>query len=137
MRRGELHSMEWSWVDMKNRIISIPAINTKTKTSRKIPISDFTFDILKDMKKTEGRIFSRYSLERISKKFKRYCKIANLPKDIHFHNLRHTFASWLVINGGDIYTIKELLGHSTIKTTEVYASLTHLNLKNEINKLHM
>lgn len=46
-----------------------------------------------------------------------------------FHTLRHTFASWHVQNGTDLYTVKELLGHSTIALTEIYSHLKPEGLK--------
>ena len=46
------------------------------------------------------------------------------PRDkVVFHTLRHTFASWLAINGTPIYTIKELMGHKTLAMTERYSHL--------------
>ena len=52
-----------------------------------------------------------------------------------FHTLRHTYASWLVQNGVDLYTVKELMGHSTLPMTERYAHLSKENLKNAVKKL--
>ena len=52
-----------------------------------------------------------------------------------FHCLRHTFASWLVQNGVDLYTVKELLGHSTLAMTERYSHLAKDTLKNAVKKL--
>ncbi len=49
-----------------------------------------------------------------------------------FHTLRHTFASWLVENGENLYTVKELLGHSTLQMTERYAHLGDNTLKKAI-----
>jgi site-specific recombinase XerD len=49
-----------------------------------------------------------------------------------FHSLRHTYASWLVQNGADLYTVKELLGHSTLAMTERYSHLAKDNLKNTV-----
>jgi site-specific recombinase XerD len=46
-----------------------------------------------------------------------------------FHTCRHTFASWHVQNGTDLYTVKELLGHSTIQLTERYSHLRPDGLK--------
>jgi integrase len=45
-----------------------------------------------------------------------------------FHDLRHTFASWFMMNGGDLYELAKILGHSNIKMTERYAKLakTHI-----------
>ncbi len=61
----------------------------------------------------------------VSKTFKQACRAAGIDKSIHFHSLRHSFASNLVQKGVNLYTIKELLGHSSISTTEIYA---HLNM---------
>lgn len=49
-----------------------------------------------------------------------------------FHTLRHTYASWMVQNGIDLYTVKELMGHSTLAMTERYAHLAKENLKNAV-----
>jgi integrase len=48
--------------------------------------------------------------------------------DFRFHDLRHTFASWYMMNGGDLYELAKILGHSNIKMTERYAKLakTHI-----------
>jgi integrase len=44
-------------------------------------------------------------------------------KGLRFHDLRHTFASWYMMNGGDLYELAKILGHSNIKMTERYAKL--------------
>jgi len=48
--------------------------------------------------------------------------------DFRFHDLRHTFASWYMMNGGDLYELAKILGHSNIRMTERYAKLgkTHI-----------
>jgi integrase len=50
MRRGELLQMEWSWVDLKNRMITIPPTATKTGRRRHVPISDNMHQVLKDLR---------------------------------------------------------------------------------------
>lgn len=60
--------------------------------------------------------------------------LSGLPH-IHWHDLRHTCASWLVQAGVDLYVVKELLGHASIKTTERYAHLRSDDLFHAINKL--
>jgi integrase len=49
--------------------------------------------------------------------------IAGNNQDFRFHDLRHTFASWYMMNGGDLYELAKILGHSNIKMTERYAKL--------------
>ena len=75
----------------------------------------------------------------ISAKMKQYVVDASigLPKKLHFHSLRHTFASWLVQDGVSIYAVKELLGHSDVKTTQVYSHLQPEQMHNEVNRIHI
>ena len=48
--------------------------------------------------------------------------------DFRFHDLRHTFASWFMMNGGDLYELAKILGHSNIKMTERYAKLARQHI---------
>jgi len=80
-----------------------------------------------DGKKFTGDYFSR--------RFKRVCRKAELDKSIHFHSLRHSFASNLVQKGVSLYTVKELLGHASISTTEIYSHLNMDSLREAVEKL--
>ena len=73
--------------------------------------------------------------EFISKKFKKAVRASGLSDKIHFHTLRHSFASNLVQNGVSLYVVKELLGHESISTTQIYSHLNQDNLVNAISKL--
>ena len=55
--------------------------------------------------------------------FKNACTRAGIT-DLHFHDLRHTFASQFVMAGGDLYILKEILGHKSITMTQRYAHLS-------------
>jgi site-specific recombinase XerD len=78
---------------------------------------------------------SKFTGDYFSKKFKKACIAAEADKSIHFHSLRHSFASNLAQKGVPLYTIKELLGHSSISTTEIYSHLNMDSLREAINKL--
>ena len=54
-------------------------------------------------------------------------------KDFRFHDLRHTFASWYMMNGGDLYELAKILGHSNIKMTERYAKLAKQHIARTSN----
>ncbi len=82
--------------------------------------------------KTDG---SRYTGDYFSKRFKKACRAAGMDEGIHFHSLRHSFASNLVQKGVSLYVVKELLGHSSIKTTEIYSHLNVESLREAVNKL--
>jgi integrase/recombinase XerD len=77
---------------------------------------------------------SKYCGNYVSRKFKNACIAAEMNEAIHFHSLRHSFASNLVQKGVPLYTIKELLGHSSISTTEIYSHLNMDSLREAIKK---
>ena len=91
--------------------------------------------------KINGFVFAKsngepFTGDHFSKRFKRACKSAGIDKSIHFHSLRHSFASNLAQKGVNLYTIKELLGHSSITTTEIYSHLNMDSLKEAIETLN-
>jgi site-specific recombinase XerD len=76
-----------------------------------------------------------YTGDYFSKRFKRACMSAGISDSIHFHSLRHSFASNLAQKGVSLYVIKELLGHSSISTTEIYAHLNVDTLREAVSML--
>ncbi|MHB8871676.1 MAG: tyrosine-type recombinase/integrase [Candidatus Doudnabacteria bacterium] len=149
MRLNEIVNLRWKNVDLNKRIITVgdDKFLTKGRNQRFIPICEETFSIVEKKKykkivpirndfvfcKSNG---VRYTGDYISKIFKLACKAANLDNAIHFHSLRHSFASNLVQRGVPLYTIKELLGHSSISTTEIYSHLNMDSLREAIGKLN-
>ena len=71
----------------------------------------------------------------VSRKFKQAVRKAKLDEGIHFHTLRHSFASNLVQKGVSLYVVKELLGHESITTTQIYSHLQKKNLRDAIDLL--
>jgi integrase len=65
--------------------------------------------------------------QRADKSFHELLERAEI-RDFHFHDLRHTFASWYMMSGGDLYELSNLLGHSNIKMTERYADLARAHI---------
>ena len=142
MRRGELLNLRWSDVDLSRRVIQIQSnatFRTKRGKQRAIPMSDVVFNL---MSAKAGRVTGEYVFtkkgqkindDHATKKLKKYVVDAKLPNGLHFHSLRHTFASWLVQDGVSLYEVQKLLGHSNIAVTQVYSHLQPEQLHDTVN----
>lgn len=113
---------------------------TKSKKIRQLPLNDTAFNILSDrVPNKDGLLFTLNGnpilQDHLVKKFKKFVLKANINEKLHFHSLRHTFASNLVQKGASIYVVSKLLGHSDIKTTEIYAHLRNDDLQRVVNSL--
>ena len=125
MRKGEILGLKWNQVDLKHGFILLD--KTKNGERRELPINatlKAVFESIPHGPESEYVFTNRngnpYRLVRDS--FEMACKRAGIH-DFHFHDLRHCFASHLVMGGVDITTVKELLGHKTLTMTLRYAHL--------------
>jgi integrase len=147
MRQGEILNLQWSSVDLNQKLIRVinqEGFLTKTGRSRSVPMSDEVVELLEQLKTRatdQSYVFVRgrekLGQSYVEHKFKRYVRAAGLRDDLKFHSLRHTFATWLVQSGTSIYEIKELLGHSDITTTLVYAHLAASELHATVNRISL
>jgi integrase len=144
MRRGELLNLTWKDVDFERRTLTIQSrdtFRTKAGKRRSVPISQVVHQLLwaraqrgigQYVFTLNGRRVVEYS---VSHKFKCYVRRAGLSERLHFHSLRHTFATWLVQEGVSIYEVQKLMGHSSISVTETYAHLATSELHRAVNRI--
>jgi len=124
MRRGKIFSLKWkNIVDGK---IVLEARNTKTKKQRCISINSKlqqVFEILKSRDGFSDFVFTygRDRLRDIHNGFTKACERAGI-EDLHFHDLRRTFANRCMQNGFGFFKISQTLGHASVEMTQKYLS---------------
>ena len=143
MRKSEILNLKWdSNIDLKHGFILLD--KTKNHERREVPINETLKSTLRSLfinRRTDipyvfhvPKTAKRYkSIKRSFATALRRSKIL----DFRFHDLRHTFASHLVMSGVDITTVSRLLGHKSLKMTLRYSHLAPAHLKNAVNILDM
>lgn len=127
MRRGEILSLTWRQIDLEHGFIFVE--KTKSGKRREIPISAILKETLTALPRDPSVPWVFYNpstkkpLQDVKRSFASALETAKI-KDFHFHDLRHTFASHLVMGGTPLATVSQLLGHSDISMTMRYAHLS-------------
>lgn len=145
LRLGELINMQWNWINFFQNQITVKCSDdflTKSKKERIVPMSEKVRSILINrfdnyLHQNNEVVFYHFKgrklhQETISKQFKDSIRKSNINEKIHFHSLRHSFASLLVQRGVSLYVVKELLGHEDLTTTQLYSHLQKQNLSEAI-----
>lgn len=144
MRRGEIFQLRWSAVSFTRASITVTAVTAKTSTTRHIPMNAKVLHLMKSWKASHdvidihGLVFpspvNGEVRDNIKRQWGTLVKRARVI-NFRFHDLRHDFASRLVMAGVDIYEVKDLLGHKTVTTTERYAHLNPAKLQKAVEVL--
>ena len=133
MRIAEVFGLKWSDMLYGEGLVAVRA-KLKGGKIRYVPMPPELAKEFKQFRTTVGedRIFppkpgAKRERQRVDKSFQTILDIAGI-ENFRFHDLRHTFASWYMMNGGDLYELAKILGHSNIKMTQRYAKLgkTHI-----------
>jgi len=121
MRKREILSLEWNRIDLRNSVVLLE--RTKNGRRREVPLNDTVVEVFRALPRPidDGKLFTNrlYHWGAWEVAVRR----AGI-KDFHFHDLRHTFASWMVMAGADIPTVQSILGHKTVQMTMRYAHLS-------------
>ena len=126
MRLGEILNLRRHDLDFASGFILVR--DSKNGESRHVPMDATLAALFRAYPHRLGTdlVFSSSSgghIVDVRTGFQNACKRAGLT-DLHFHDLRHTFASQFVMAGGDLYILKEILGHKSINMTQRYAHLS-------------
>ena len=124
LRFSDAMDLRWRDVDFENELIRKKMIKTKSEVIT--PLFPMARDIL--MEKSDGgrllgsdeKIFYNYAEPTVNKTLREHTKKAGIDKHLTYHSSRHTFATLLVIDKVDIYTISKYLGHKSVNMTQRY-----------------
>lgn len=124
LRFSDAMDLRWRDVDFENELIRKKMIKTKSEVIT--PLFPMARDIL--MEKSDGgrllgsdeKIFYNYAEPTVNKTLREHSKKAGIDKHLTYHSSRHTFATLLVIDKVDIYTISKYLGHKSVNMTQRY-----------------
>ena len=141
MRAGEIFKLRWSDVNMEDQ--NIVVLDPKSRPTRIVPMTEQVVELLEEKAKKphepsdfvfpgeDGKMRTR-----ISNSFREAVKklgfnegLDNPKYKVVFHTLRHTYASWLMQRGANLYDVKELMGHSEYRMVQRYAHLAQDGLK--------
>jgi integrase len=142
MRRGEVLGLKWDQVNLgSNPRVTVMASYAKSNKTRHIPLNSEAVAVLKKWKgqgNSESWVFASPKTGGRMQDLKKSWTFLLVKADIQgfrFHDLRHDFASRLVMAGIDLYRVKDLLGHSTIQMTEKYSHLRPIALREAVEVL--
>ena len=138
MRKSKILFLKWDNVDLKHGFILLDI--TKNGERMEIPINETLRSILESIVRRIDIPYVFYNPQSgkpyrdIKRSFHTACRKAKI-RDFRFHDLRHTFASHLVMSGVDITTVSRLLGHKSLTMTLRYAHLAPNHLSKAVNML--
>lgn len=145
LRAGEVFALTWADVDMNRGMLAIK--DTKSKRNRTAIMTSMVKDMLKGRGPSAPTeyVFPAKGGKKTGQVSQTFIKVVNVlgfnadvldaRQKIVFHSLRHTYASWLVEQGVDLYVVAELMGHETLAMTKRYAHLSPSHLHAAVKAL--
>ncbi|MCI0922282.1 tyrosine-type recombinase/integrase [Sphingobacterium rhinopitheci] len=110
----------------------------KTKGVENHYISEQAYNLLGDFDKDDSQVFKGLKYSAYSNKhLAQWIGASGITKNITFHNFRHTYATLQLDNGTDIYTVSKLLGHKSVKTTQIYTKVLDDKKREAANKIKL
>ena len=125
LRYGDIVNLQWGNIIEDGEVLKVRTITEKTQTPVFIPIPNAeTILPQRGTARNTDFVFRTLVNSNTNRNMKNWADAAGIDgKHITFHTARHTYATLLLTKGADLYTVSKLLGHSTIKTTQIYAEI--------------
>lgn len=135
-RKREILDARWDYINWSASVLSLP--NSKSGRPRHIALSDAAVELLKGLPREDGvpwLFFNPYSKQPLNNIHPMWVKLRRAAglSDVRIHDLRHSFASFLVNHGRSLYEVQGLLGHQNPRTTMRYAHLASSRMVDAAN----
>lgn len=137
LRFSDIKKLSWDEIELiKDHGYIIKFQQQKTKRIETLPISEQAYKLLGKEGESSELIFKGLSYSAtISKELKEWTAAAGIDKKITFHCFRHTYATLQLFKGADLYTVSKMLGHKSLKTTQVYAKIVDATKRAATNNI--
>jgi site-specific recombinase XerD len=142
LRISELLSLDVQDIDWHDAVILVRGKGAK---QRLVPVGETALNCLQRYRReaaiTQGPLFLSKRLTRLTQQavdqlLKKYLRHTSIPFQISPHKLRHTFATHLLDAGADLRSVQEMLGHTSLSTTQIYTHVTRERLKQAYDQAH-
>jgi integrase len=118
--------LRWSEIQRDGNNYRLNFTQQKTKEAEYMPINEQAYKLCGTPQAPDRLVFEDLTdAAWISKPLKRWLYAAGITRKITFHCFRHTFATLQLAKGTDIYTVSKMLGHTNVKTTQIYAKVVN------------
>ena len=124
LRHCDIQKLRWKEISTDSSQPRLHFTQKKTKGVEYMPISEQALLLCGESRQPEQFVFEDLpDPSWISRPIKQWIEVAGIKKNITFHCFRHTYATLQLSNGTDIYTVSKMLGHTNVKTTQIYAKV--------------
>lgn len=124
LRHCDIQKLKWSEIEVFNGSYRLNFTQQKTKGVEYMPISEQAFQLCGERKDDEQLVFAGLpDPSWINRPIKKWVAEAGITKHITYHCFRHSYATLQLAGGTDIYTVSKMLGHTNVRTTQVYAKV--------------
>lgn len=135
LRFSDVKNLRWNDVKRNGKHLTLEFHQRKTDTQERLPLCVEAEALLRNLKRNGEYVFKEESNQQTNKVLKRWCKEAKVRKPVSFHSARHTFCVLLLTKDVPIYTVQQLMCHSDIGSTNVYADLLNKTKAKALRKL--
>jgi len=135
LRFSDVQTLTYSEIKGVKGKYYLQYIQSKTEAAEILPISDQAFELTEKNEKKEGHVFKGLKYSRLKLFFAAWLSKAGIDKNITFHSFRHTYATLQLEHGTDVFTLSKMLGHKSLKSTQIYANIVDRKKKEAAERI--